>query len=236
MTEIKELTKTDLFIICGHYGCGKTNLAINLAVKMKEEGNKVTLVDLDLVNPYFRTADYKDFLQQRGIEVFTPMFAGSNLDLPIVPLELEGLLSGREDHGKIILDAGGDDAGAIALGRFAPLIMNRDHEFWYIINRSRPLTASAKDAADLLKEIEAASRLKATAVINNTHLQQQTTAELIADSAAYAEQTAKLLDLPLLFHTASAELVPAVAGLMPAAGIFSLQIYVKPPWEGSNNG
>ena len=213
-------------LVCGHYGCGKTNLSINLAVDRAKSGRKVILVDLDLVNPYFRSSDYTDVLQQHGIHVISPNYAGSTLDVPSIPAEIDAVFDTESD---VILDVGGDDAGATVLGRLSKRIQQQDYEMLYVINCYRSLTTTAQEAARLLPEIEAASHLKATSVVNNSHLQNLTTAKDIANSIPFATKTAELLHLPLCCTTVPKQLAGEFLDFPDK--IYPVTIYVRPPWE-----
>ncbi len=211
-------------IICGHYGCGKTNLSINLALDHAAQGKRVTLVDLDLVNPYFRSSDYKEPLEKNGIEVIAPVFAGTNLDLPAISPALYALFA---KEGEIILDVGGDDAGATVLGGFSRQIQELPYEMLYVVNRYRVLSTTPEEAAQLLREIEAVSRLKATGVVNNSHLKEQTTADDILRSVSFAEEVAGRLGLPLLCTTVPKRLEQEVM----LRKLYPVSVYVRPPWE-----
>ncbi len=213
-------------VITGHYGCGKTNLSVNLAVEAAKEWKSVTVVDLDLVNPYFRTADFKQLFAENGIELIAPDFANSNLDVPSVQFDIEQLASG---DGCLIIDVGGDDAGAFALGRYAQALNGfRDElDMFYVINQRRNLTETAEAAAELMFEIEEASRMKHTAVVNNTNLGCETTAEIIAQSRDFADRVAEITGLPLKFTTYPEELC-AVDGI---GNVRPVKIYVKPIWD-----
>lgn len=218
----------NFMIVCGHYGCGKTNFSMNLAIRLTEEGRKVTLVDLDLVNPYFRTSDYAPVLEEKGIRLVAPIFAHSNLDLPAMPAEIESVFSIRD--GTVIIDVGGDDAGATALGRYAGRIREMEGvQMLYLINRYRALTKSPEEAAALLREIETACRLKATGVVNNSHLQNNTTARDVEASMDFARRTAELLSLPLVLTTAPRCLQEELNAKIP--DLFPVDRYVTPPWE-----
>ena len=157
-------------IVTGHYGSGKTNLSVNLAVKAAEEGKKVAVVDLDLVNPYFRTADFKQLFEDMGIKLIAPDFANTNLDVPSIQFDVEQLAASEDC---LIIDVGGDDAGATALGRYAEALLEMlpgDIDMFYVINQRRTLTSNAEEAVTLMYEIEQASRMKHTAIVNNTNL------------------------------------------------------------------
>ena len=191
-------TKSKIIIICGHYGCGKTNFALNLAIDKAKQGEKVTLIDLDLVNPYFVSAEYRSILEGSDVKVIASPFAGTNIDTPTLPPE-SFLMFNTE--GTIIMDVGGDDAGAVILGRFRQYLSETDYEMYYLVNKYRSLTTTAEEAAVIAGEIEAASRCRITGIVNNSHLKTETTAELVADSVEYAKEVARLTGHPLLYVT-----------------------------------
>lgn len=214
-------------IICGHYGCGKTNLALNLALEAAEKGRRVKLADLDLVNPYFRSSDYGPALRAKGVELFCPTYAGTTLDLPAVGPQLLQLPEAVCDD--VILDAGGDDAGASVLGCMAPQLIKMPYTMLYVVNARRVLTQTAKEAAAIGREIERACRLSITGVVNNTHLQNETTAQMVRDSIPFAEETARLLGVPLLFTTAPDWVAPELLQDIPA--VKPVKRLVLPPWQ-----
>lgn len=213
-------------VVTGHYGTGKTNFSVNLALNAAGTGERVTVVDLDLVNPYFRTADFKELFAENSIELVAPDFANSNLDVPSVQFDLEYLA--RQD-GKLIIDVGGDDAGAFALGRFADALNSYGSELdmLYIINQRRNLTENSDDAAALMYEIETASRMKHTAIVNNTNLGCETTADIIMQSVDFAREVSEKTGLPLRWTTCPVEF----ADNLSIPDIFPVNIYVKPLWS-----
>lgn len=215
----------DIKIICGHYGCGKTNLAINMALDAAKKGSPVTLVDLDIVNPYFRSSDYADIIRDAGVRIIAPNFGHTNLDLPSLPAEIYSIF---EFDGDVIIDAGGDDVGSTVLGRFSKQITSCGYQMLYVVNKHRNLTASPEDSVQMLRDIESACRLKATGIVNNSHLKQETTKETILDSLSYAEETAKRLCIPLLFTTAPKHLAK---DLREIEYLYPIDVYVKTPWE-----
>lgn len=220
MTEFKHLN-----IILGHYGCGKTNLSLNIALDLASRGESVTIADMDIVNPYFRTGDYKELLQSRGIKVVAPVFVSTNLDNPSLPAAMNTIFEPGE--GYVVCDVGGDDAGAFALGRYSAKINAiEDKEICYVVNKFRSLTSTPEDCAQILREIEVASRIKATAVVNNSHLQSLTTAEDIISSVDFAEQTAALLGLPLKYTAVEKKLINE----LNLPNLYGVERIVKPPF------
>ncbi|MBQ4600730.1 MAG: hypothetical protein IJB17_03785 [Oscillospiraceae bacterium] len=183
-------------IFAGHYGSGKTNLAVNYALWLKEQGIAVRIADLDIVNPYFRTKDSAEVLEAAGIELISPAFANSNVDLPALPQQLYSLVQRRDTHA--VLDVGGDDRGAYALGRYTPYILEEnDYEMVFVANFYRPLTTTPEEALEVMGEIEAACGIRFTCIVNNSNLGGITTAADVEATAEKALALAQLSGLPL---------------------------------------
>ena len=205
-------------LVAGHYGSGKTNIALNYARMLKRAGSPVTVADLDIVNPYFRTKDSAADLQAEGIDLVVSDFANSNVDFPALPKEIYALVADRET--KIVMDIGGDDRGALALGRYVPDIKAEgDYEMLAVVNAARPLTRTPQEAVEVLREIEAACRLPFTGIVNNTNVGAETTAETVLGSIPYADEIAALMGVPVRFTCAigaiAAELKGKVENLLP---------------------
>ena len=205
-------------LFAGHYGSGKTNIALNYARMLKRAGETVAIADLDIVNPYFRTKDSAADLQAEGIDLVVSDFANSNVDFPALPREIYSLVA-RPDpsslipHPFVVMDIGGDDRGALALGRYVPDIRQEgDYEMLAVVNAARPLTRTAQDAAEVLREIEAASQLPFTGIVNNTNLGPQTTAETVLGSRAYADEIAAIMKIPVRFTCATAAIAAELQG------------------------
>lgn len=211
-------------IVTGHYGSGKTNFSANLAVKLAESGERVTVVDLDIVNPYFRSADFGELFGSKKIELVAPMYANSNLDIPAISFDLERIAA---ESGYLITDVGGDDAGAIALGRYAKAFeeFSNEVEMLYVVNCRRFLTSTADEALALMYEIEAVAGMKHTAIVNNTNLLYETTAEVLESSQKFAEEIAEKAGLPIEYTCVPMGISAKVTNPFP------VEIYVKKVWE-----
>lgn len=219
----------NITVITGHYGSGKSTFAANYAIKCAEQGEKVTVVDMDTVNPYYRTADLADLFKEKGVKLCAPMYAGTNLDVPILNYDIPAIYAeGR----KLVIDMGGDDAGAYPLGKFRSFIeANREEaEILYVVNFCRYLTRTPEEAEEILREIEAACGLKATGLVNNSNLGFETDSDIIAGGIVQAEAISRQAKLPVFCHT-----VPVLEGRNISAestdNIFPVEIYIKNVWN-----
>lgn len=227
-------------VVAGHYGVGKTNLSLNLALAARSAGRDVRIVDLDVVNPYFRTSDYRSVLEEAGVHVVAPVLAGTALDVPSLSGEVAASIAwaqAGEDAAPrrlLIVDAGGDDVGATALGRYAPAIAAGPYALLYVVNRSRVLTHTPVEAVEVLRAVEGAAHLSATAVVNNTHLKADTDAATVEAGVPFARQVAALAGLPLACtavpEALAGEISPRLAECA-AGAVLPVRIYVKTPWE-----
>ena len=198
-----------LTLFAGHYGSGKTNIAVNYALRLAGEGKKVCIGDLDIVNPYFRTADSADRLAKAGVELISPQFANSNVDLPALPAQAYRLVQDRSCFG--IMDIGGDDRGAYALGRYVPFIREEgNYRMIFVANGCRPLTRTAADALEVMGQIEDACGLAFTDIVNNTNLGPATDPEVLRESRSFIRELCACSGLPLLFTAVRADLAPAL--------------------------
>ena len=216
-------------IIAGHYGAGKTNLSVNLALDLVRDRRAVTLVDLDIVNPYFRASEQRGLLEQAGVHLVAPVFseAGTSLDVPSLTGAIIPALEDADGEHLVIVDLGGDDVGATALGQLHRQIETAGYEMLYVVNRYRVLSTKPEETLPLLREIETASHLKATAIVNNSNLAVQTDMQTVLDAVPFAKKAAELCHLPLLYST-----VPdfAVENTLPE-GFKAVKRYVRFVWE-----
>ncbi|MBR6903085.1 MAG: hypothetical protein IKN39_04270 [Clostridia bacterium] len=192
-------------IVCGHYGSGKTNVALNIAYDLKAQGKDVAIADLDIVNPYFRTKDSIDELERRGIKLICSEYAGTNLDIPALPDEMYSVIDKKDKY--FVLDIGGDDRGALALGRLAPAIISENnYEMIAVVNMYRPLTRDKASTVEVLREIEYAGGISFTAIINNSNLGADTRADDVKVSLDYADEISKEMGLPVIATTVNESL------------------------------
>lgn len=200
MNKFKRLT-----LLCGHYGSGKTNVAVNLAFYLKEQYNNVVVADLDIVNPYFRTKDSIDDFKARGIELICSQYANTNVDIPALPANMYRLTADKDITA--VIDVGGDDRGAYALGRLVPEIIAEDnYNMLMVINCYRPLTPDAESTIEVMREIESACGLKFTGLVNNSNIGDETTAEDIIKSIGYANEVSSVSGLPIIMTSVKADL------------------------------
>lgn len=204
--EFKRIT-----IFSGHYGSGKTNIAVNFAINLKKEYEKVAIADIDIVNPYFRTKDSEELLKEKGIKLICSPYANSNVDIPALPQEIYSVTDDKSVHA--ILDVGGDERGALALGRLVPKIKEEnDYDMFFVVNTFRPLTKDVSSIYEVMQEIEGACKLKFTGVINNSNLGLETTKEDVLSSIKIVEEFCKKVNIPLKFTTVSESLYDKLKG------------------------
>ena len=230
-------------VLLGHAGTGKTNASLGLALAEAERGRHVTLCDLDVVNPYFRVSDYPVPLERAGIRLIKPVLAGTTLDTPSLTGELDAAIgmAANDAGSRLIIDVGGDDDGAVTIGRWSRMLADAGAEVWYVVSAFRALTRTPAEAAEMLPAIEDHAHLRATAVLNTSNLADETSLADVAHGRAFAREVADLLGLPLV-----ATVVPAVAceGVdeealrrelaWPRDGQESLVVmprYVRTPWD-----
>ena len=185
-------------LFAGHYGSGKTNIAVNYALKIKESGTNVVVADLDIVNPYYRAKDSEDVLEKNGIKLISSEYANSNVDVPAIPQEMYAVVDDKSKYA--VMDIGGDDRGALALGRYTPAILEENnYEKLLVINCFRPLTKDAESTLGVMKEVEQAGGIPFTAIVNNSNLGEETTAEDVLGSLEYAKEISERTGLPVKF-------------------------------------
>lgn len=213
-----------LTLICGHYGSGKTNFAVNLAFDLRRQHSKTALADLDIVNPYFRSKDSEQELFKADIQLICSPYANTNLDIPALPQEIYTLVDDPDLYA--VLDIGGDDRGAYVLGRIAEQIkQENNYEMLFVANCYRPLTQTVEDTLEVFYEIEAAGKIPFTGIVNNSNLGAETTPQHVLNSLPYAAQLAEKTGLPVRYTTVQEELFAALENKIP--NLYSLHLQPK---------
>lgn len=211
-------------LFAGHYGSGKTNIAVNYALALKNGNENVAIADLDIVNPYFRTKDSAAELKNAGIKLISSEFANSNVDFPALPQEMYRVTDDRDYFA--VLDIGGDDRGAYALGRYTPSILEENnYEMLLVINKYRPLTSDANSVIEVMREIEQAGGIKFTGIVNNSNLGEETTALTVLDSVGYANEVSSLSGLEVKMTTVEYRLYDELKGKVD--NLFPLHLQYK---------
>ncbi len=192
-------------IVSGHYGSGKTNIAVNLALDLRQKQENVAIADIDIVNPYFRTKDSEELLKSNGIRLICSDYANTNVDIPALPQDIYAITDDKSMH--CILDVGGDERGALALGRISEKIVQEDsYQMFYVVNKYRPLTSTPDDAIEVMREIENACKIKFTAIVNNSNLGEETTKETVLSSTEYVKEISQKTNIPVKMTTVSENL------------------------------
>jgi hypothetical protein len=223
------LQPSRITIFAGHYGSGKTNLAVNYALWLKKSQPRVAVCDLDIVNPYFRTADQAALLAKNGITLISSPYANSSIDMPAIPPDAQMLIDDVNLYA--VIDVGGDDQGALALGRYASSIINENRcDMWLVVNKYRPLTRNAADLLTIKNEIERAAGIKFNGVINNSNLSAVTTLDDIAASLPFIEEVSRAAGLPVVMTAVKRSLYDAAQGY-GFPGAFPVDILEKTQWK-----
>lgn len=225
--DISGLGAKRITVLAGHYGSGKTNIAVNYAMALSENGKKVSIADLDIVNPYFRAKDTADILADMGIRMISSEYANSNVDTPALPAEAYSIFADKSVYA--VVDVGGDDRGALALGRYAPYLLEENNfEMLFVINKYRFLTADAQSTIEVMREIEGASGVRFTGIVNNSNLGEETTYDEVLASLDYAKEVSELTGLPIKMTTVRRELYGElnneIKNLQP------IGLYVRQSW------
>ena len=219
MMQYKRIT-----LLCGHYGSGKTNIAVNMAFDLKKQKDNVAIADLDIVNPYFRTKDSADELKAGGVRLIVSEFANSNVDIPALPQDMYAITDDRTLN--TVIDVGGDDRGVLALGRLSDKIVEEnDYDMLLVVNCYRPLTRNAEETIEVLREMEMSCRIPFTGIVNNSNLGALTSPEDVLNSVKYANEVSKLTSLPVVATTADEKIYSSLQGKID--NLFSLRLQKK---------
>lgn len=215
-------------IYTGYFGSGKTEFSLNKSISLAKQGKKVVLVDLDIVNPFFRSAEMKELLDQHQVRLIAPDYANTNMDLPTLPADVQSIFC-MEDT-EVIIDVGGDSDGATALGRYKPYFDKIDYEMHLVVNTLRPLSDNVDEIVEVAREIEKKSRLKLTDIVANTNLAGETSMEIIKKGLSVVEEAGEKLQLPIATLGVPETLINQVPKEYENIA-FPIKRYMKPMWE-----
>ena len=218
-----------IVIIVGNYGSGKTEVAINLSLVHRHDPSGVRVVDLDLVNPYFRTREARDLLQAHGVDLVLPPAPYLHADLPIVSPEVAGAI--RSSGPLTILDVGGDEVGATVLASLGDAFKGQTFEMLQVVNPYRPHTDTLEGCLAMRTAIETAAQLKVTGWIGNAHLMAATSTDTVSAGYRFASDLSQASGLPLAFITAPQALIDEFDGRSMACPVLPIQRQLTPPWQ-----
>jgi len=215
-------------IFTGHFGSGKTEIALNYALKLNSEGKKVAIADLDIVNPYFCTRDEKTLLESKGIRVVATPKEYSNAELGTIPLNTISIFDDKSSD--VVIDVGGDEQGSVALGQYKRFFNMEDYDMYFVINTTRPSTNDADSIIEYIREIENASRLKVKYLINNTNLSYETELRHVMQGNEVVKEVSKRTGLPIKYTTIRVDIVDKLTENVEGE-IFPIEVFMLPPWK-----
>lgn len=227
MRNTEKLPSSRVIVIVGNYGSGKTELSLNLALKMAERGEQVTLVDLDIVNPYFRSSERTALLQEHGIKVYAPSFAMTTVDVPSLPADIQAVFADKTR--RVIFDVGGDDTGAAALGRYKPYFDQDDVTVLFVVNAFRPLSGEADGVCDLITRVANRSRLQPDFLVNNANVAWETKKEDLDRGEALLQEVSERLKLPIGYLCAKEDIMAQLPMSLSGERI-TIEILMRPDW------
>jgi len=217
-------------IFTGHFGSGKTEVAVNYALKLAEANFKTAIVDFDIINPYFRTADAKDELEKNNIHVILPMYANTNVDIPSIPPEIYSMFQNKQY--KVVLDVGGDDLGAKAVSRFKEEIVSDDYEMFFVINTKRIMTDTPEKIMEMIAIIEDGANIKVTKLINNSNLLEETTPEILLEGNKIIAEVSEKSGIPIAITAGMEEVVSELnRQQLSGSEILPMRKQIHLPWN-----
>lgn len=223
----ENLPKARILVLVGNYGSGKTEISLNLALKLARRGEKVTLVDLDIVNPYFRSSERTELLEKEGVKVYAPSFAMSTVDVPSLPADIQAVFADKSR--RVIFDVGGDDTGAAALGQYKPYFDQDDVEVLFVVNAFRPLSGDADSVCDLMLRVAGRSRLSPTAVINNANVAWETEDSDLVRGEELLREVSTRMNLPIGYLCAKQDILDKLPDHLSGERI-AIDILMRPEW------
>lgn len=218
--------KDRIIIFCGNYGSGKTEIALNTALKLRSDGFKTALVDLDIVNPYFRSSEHGQMLAEHGIRLIAPTFAGTTVDVPALPAEVQTIFANKEE--RVVIDVGGDDTGATALGRYYSYLKQESVCVYMVINARRPFSRGVNELMEMYNNIRNKGRIKIDYFINNTNMARRTEAEDIYFGKEIIDQLSARTGVPVRYVAGEQGVLEQLTGISEEK--LPIKIFMRPDW------
>jgi len=215
-------------IFTGHFGSGKTEVSVNYAFQMARSGKKTAIIDLDIVNPFFRTADAKKLLENDGIKVITPVYANTNVDVPSLPAEISTVFEDKSYH--VVLDVGGDDLGARVLSRYHDEIVKEEYVHYFVINTRRPMTRNPEEIIRMIAEIQASANLNVDRLVNNANLLDASSPEVLEEASSIIGAVSESLSIPVGLISGMEEVLRQYKGEPDVERLY-LHKYISLPWD-----
>lgn len=214
-------------VFTGHFGSGKTEISINYGIMLSEMKKNTCIVDLDIVNPYFSVREVREYLEGLGIRVVSPSIDITTAELSTVPADV--LTAFNNKSYDVVLDVGGDDTGAVALGQYNRYFKEEPYDMYFVINTNRPFTGDAEGIMEYIKSIERASRLKVSYLVNNTNLSYETSVEDVLRGQKVIDEVSMKLSIPVRYTCVREDLADLLSDGI-SGEIFKLKLFMKPSW------
>ncbi|HEY8889042.1 MAG TPA: ATP-binding protein [Clostridium sp.] len=215
-------------IFTGHFGSGKTEIALNYVMDLAKTGKKVALVDIDIVNPYFCSRNMKEKLEKLGIKLIASSSNLMNAELMVIPSNVYGVFNDKSFD--VVMDIGGDDQGSLVLRQYNEYLKQESYDMYFVINNNRPFTSNKEETIEYLKSIERASGLIVTHLISNTNLSYETNIEDIIKGDKIVSEISQQLKIPYKYIVCTKDLADIVKNKVHAK-VYPIEIYMKPPWR-----
>ena len=214
-------------IVIGHYGSGKTEFSLNYAIKLAKMNKKTMLVDLDVVNLYFRSREKADKLTNMGIKVIGGAIDSSAIDIPSIPGEV--VTAFQDKSYDAVLDVGGDPAGARTLGRYVQYLTGGNYDMFFVLNANRPETQSVDKAIEYMTKIQDTARAKVTGIVNNTHMLKSTSVDDVLKGYKLALEVSEATGVPLRYNALLEDLVSRLPKDLKGE-IFPIELIMREEW------
>ncbi len=225
---LKEFREYKIYVFVGHFGSGKTETAVNFALKLRDFEKKINIVDMDIVNPFFRTVDFRPDLEDSGINVIASRYAGTNIESPALPREI--LTALNEDGSRTILDVGGDDIGARVLAGYREHILGFPNRIYCVVNIRRPETNTPEKIIKVISQIEESSGIRVTALVNNTNLADETQVEDVVEGQQMLNKVSIQKGIPIAFICADEKIIDVLPGAMRQSSL-THKVRNTLPWK-----